>query len=437
MKLSTKLALFNAGSKIAILLLFALLLPWLVRHFAITSTDERLQRQQETVLTIIAEQGIGSFLQEGDEGGYGSYNILKEEFISLEQIEPEETVHSIEDAQRAVEGEVVDYRVLSYTFTIDEEYYLLEIGRSTTTIAEISRTLQRFSFYLMFVVILVTFITDSAFAQALLKPLKKIIKTKLQHIQYPTSPPYPVIKTSTTDFQLLDSSINQMMTQIDSAFRKEREFISNVSHELLTPVSVMQHRLENILQEKNLSQESMRKIVESQKTLNRLKNIINSLLFISKIENEQYGREEAVSVRELVQEVVEEAIDRAEAKELRLCVQLEEDYVQNHANKALLFTMLFNIVNNAIKYSPPGGAIAIKGRPLEKGYQLQVLDKGEGISEQKLERIFNRFERFHKPDGESYGLGLSIVKIIADFHHLSLQVSSQEDEGTTFSIDFN
>lgn len=436
MKLRTKLALFNAGSKVAILLLFALLLPWLVRYFAISSTDERLQRKQEAILDIISERGIGSFLQEGEQDSYGSYNLLKEEFISLEQIQPEEAVNAIEDAQRVVEGEVVDYRVLSAAFRVGDSWYLLEVGRSTTTIAEISRTLQRFSFYLMFVVILVTFITDSAFAQSLVRPLNRIIRTKLQHIHFPTPPPYPVIQTSTSDFQLLDSSINQMMTQIDTAFRKEREFISNVSHELLTPVAVMQHRLENILQDSSLSQESMLKIVESQKTLSRLRNIINSLLYISKIENAQYGREEEVLVKELVQEVVEETSDRTGAKELQLTIDLKEDYLQRQSNKALLYTMLFNIVNNAVKYSPPGGTIAIRGATHGSGYQLQVQNDGAGIPGDKLQRIFNRFERFHKPDGESYGLGLSIVKTIADFHNLSLHIASEEGKGTTFSITF-
>ena len=436
MKLQTKLALFNAASKAVIVLAFVLLMPLVINYVAIQNTDRQLQHKKEQFMAIIKDSGISSFIEEDSEAGYGSYNLLKEEFISLEMITPGEVPDGVENSMRKVDSDIVNYRVLSYTFNVGEQHYLLEVGRSLATIEEIANTLRRFALFTLLSIVLFTVLTDIAFTKYLLSPLKQI-NSKLRKTHDPASFRVERINTTTDEFKYLDESIHDLMGRIEDAFLKEREFISNVSHELLTPISILQSKLENMLVCEELSDENAIRLVESQKTLARLKNIIRTLLLISKIENEQYLKQESATVASLVDDVIEEIEDRLVLKNITLHKVLDNDYCLSACNRSLLHTMIFNLVNNAIKYNEVAGSITIKGSQTTTGYLLEVNDTGIGISGENLPHIFSRFKRFHKSDNDSFGLGLPIVKTIADFHHIAIEVASQPKVGSSFKLSFS
>ncbi|NEM96842.1 sensor histidine kinase [Pontibacter burrus] len=435
MRLQSKLTLFSAVSKIVVVLLLVALLPPLINRVAMVNTDHRLNEKKDSVLDIISNQGIENFVAEGSEGAYGSYNLLKEEFISIEQIPEPIALDTIENSLRKVENEIVEYRVLSLTFEVDGSYYLLEIGRSIDTIQESIATMQYYALYFLAAVILITVFIDLAFNKILLQPLIVIVK-RLKRIGHPSTFTPKPINTTTSDFLYLNNTINDMMGQIQDAFLKEKEFIGNVSHELLTPISILQTRMENLLTDPEMPEHLLVKLVDNQKTLHRLKSIIQALLLISRIENEQYLKNEEVSITVLANEVAEEIADRAEAKEIKLHLNLEDDWTLPQANYSLLFTMLFNVVSNAIKYNKPNGTITISGAPKGKGYELCVTDTGVGITQENLPHIFNRFKRLQGPDNESHGLGLPIVQTVAHFHKIKLTVDSTIGVGTTFCFRF-
>lgn len=434
MRLQSKLTFFSAVSKIVILLVLIFLLPFLIQRVSLHNTDKRLLEKKEQVFDIIEQQGIGSFVSAGSDEMYGSYNLLKEEFISIEPIDTSEIDNKIENSYRKVEDEILEYRVLSLAFAVEGNTYLLEIGRSLATIRETSDTMQRYASYFLLAVVLITVFIDLAFVKILLRPLTLILH-RLQRIGHPEKFKPNQLATSTSDFVYLNDTINSMMVQIQEAFLKEKEFIGNVSHELLTPVSILQTRLENLFSDPALPEEILVKLVEAQKTLHRLKSIVQALLLISRIENQQYLRNKEVSIKTLAQDVSEEVEERLEVKRLTLELDIKED-MNFKGNYSLLFTMLFNVVNNAIKYNKSGGAITIEGSSTEKGYMLQIQDTGIGMAEEKIPQIFNRFKRLHAPDSESHGLGLPIVQTVAKFHNIKLSVSSQVNKGTCFSFHF-
>ena len=268
------------------------------------------------------------------------------------------------------------------------------------------------------------------------RSMREFLAICLKRIGHPSTFTPKTINTSTSDFLYLNNTINDMMGQIQDAFLKEKDFIGNVSHELLTPISILQTRMENLLTDPEMPEHLLVKLVDNQKTLHRLKNIIQALLLISRIENEQYLKNEEVSIAVLANEVAEEIADRAEDKGVKLNLELDDDWTLPLANYSLLFTMLFNVVSNAIKYNKPGGSITINGAPKGKGYELCITDTGVGIAQENLPHIFNRFKRLHGPDNESYGLGLPIVQTVARFHKIKLTVESAVDVGTTFCFRF-
>lgn len=435
MKLHSKFAVYNTVSKIVIILVFVIVMPVVIKEVALANTDRQLREKREQVLGILEDQGISSFIEEGSTDGYGSYNLLKEEFISLEETDSTVFVDAIENSPRVVDEEIVNYRVLTYAFESDGKNYILEVARSLATIQDIESTLRRFALITLVVISSMTIIMDIAFTEYLLKPLKSII-TKLRTTRHPGSFSFMSVQTTTTDFRYLDDSINDMMNRIEGVFQKERQFISNVSHELLTPISILQGKLENLLGNGNLSEDAALRLVESQRTITRLKNIVRTLLLISKIENDQYVLKDSLSMVALINEVTEEVEDRLEAKHIVLNKEKIQEYTLHGCNGSLMHTMLFNLVNNAIKYNHEGGSIIITGRSAENVYRLDIQDTGIGISPENISTIFDRFKRLHKGDNESFGLGLPIVQTIARLHDIRIGVRSIPGQGTTFSLSF-
>ncbi|MFC2152614.1 histidine kinase dimerization/phospho-acceptor domain-containing protein, partial [Bacteroidota bacterium] len=288
LKLKSQLALFNAFSKALIITLLVFIIPWLVSRISISDTDDVLVQKLDQVIELVDSLGMEAYIDmDAEFQAFGSYNILKEEYISIEPIKNDTVINIIQYSQRIIEDELVDYRVLSYSIQENDNNYLIEIGKSISTIYHFEENLKRFAFIFLIIIISLTFLFDLSFIQYLLLPFEKIVR-KLKSTNHPTSFNYTPVKTNTSDFIYLDQTIHSLMRKIEAAFNDEREYISNVSHELLTPVSIIQSKLDNILHESELPEKDMIKIFESKKTLRRLTNLVRTLLMMSRIENEEY-----------------------------------------------------------------------------------------------------------------------------------------------------
>jgi len=228
-----------------------------------------------------------------------------------------------------------------------------------------------------------------------------------------------------------------MIKTIESTFQKEREFISNASHELMTPISILQSKIENMFDRDDIIDDVKVRLLEMQRILNRLKSITKTLLLISQIENEQFIKDDSVNAAELLQEVYEEISIRLQEKNIALDIAIPPGIQLTGINKFLMFNLFFNLINNAIKYNKESGTIAIKGYLHEGTFVIEIIDTGIGIAEEQVPLIFNRFKKFKQSlQQESFGLGLPIVKSIADFHSIEIDVTSQLGIGSTFKLTF-
>jgi signal transduction histidine kinase len=460
MRLETKLGLFNGLSKLLLVLLGALFIPPIVQRVAVSHTDQRLLDKKEELLHLIERDGLAAFLRAERDESYADYNILKQEYIAITPLPaypngpagpPTERIF---EEPRQVDKDVEDFRILSYVAPLatlnpagrtalrgsEPRRYRLEIGSSLATVELLTDTLRRLALWVLVAGALITVFTDAAFAHYLLRPLRELLSRKLRSIRQPGEFSFARLDTDTTDFRRLDDSLSALMRQLQASFEKEREFMSNVSHELLTPTSILQSRFENMLQDPTLPEAHGRQIVESQRTLYRLRNTVRTLLLIANIENEQYLRDANVSLLDTVRDVAEELDDRRQQREIELAIDLQPDYVVPHANATLLHTLLRNLLSNAIKYNHEGGQIRVLGRPTPAGgYELRVEDQGPGIAAENLPLLFDRFRRFHAtgPSApEGYGLGLPIAQTIAAFHKATLRAESEVGKGTAFVLDF-
>jgi signal transduction histidine kinase len=160
------------------------------------------------------------------------------------------------------------------------------------------------------------------------------------------------LRTTTRDFIQLDQTLREMMKKIEDLFHTEKEITVNISHELMTPVSVLRSKLENILLQKGLDHDVEAGIEESLRMLHRLKTLINSLLTIARIESRQYMKEDSIKVRELVSEVIEELSPVAVDAGIKITLNCNDDFIFRNANRSLIFSMFYNVVNNAVKHTP-------------------------------------------------------------------------------------
>jgi signal transduction histidine kinase len=396
-------------------------------------TNYYLREQKKKVLEVIDKNGLDYYLQ-GD-SAFASYSMLKEEYISLIPDDSDILRDTIETSHRIVEGDTLNYRVLIHKLKYHEENFVLEIGKTTDTIGEYNRLWQQFTLYILIGLILISVLIDLIYTNIILRPLSKIVRTKILNRKFPFKEPLFPVKTSTTDFQFLDHSLISLMNKIHEAFDKEKEFTSNASHELMTPISILQTNVENLMMEDDINEDLQERLSTIMRTIHRLKRIVHSLLYISRIENDQFGRSETINLHELINEIQEEISPRLEIKSIQFTNNISNELNVGQVNRDLIFQLLYNLVNNAIRYNKEDGGIKIYGHfPNDESYVLCIKDTGIGIKKEELGIIFNRFKKSGNHIGEGYGLGLSIVKSIILFHDFEIKVNSHYGEGTEINI---
>ncbi len=437
MKLQLKLAIYNALSKIIIVIAFGALMPRLVEKVVYNHIDQRLMARTAKVLKIIERGGLNDIARESD-CTFESFNIFKEEFIIIEPVSNMSTIKppEIVNERWDIDGEDLRHRIIRQTFIYDNQLYTLNIGEGIDSVEKLKATISTFALWATVCIIIFTVLVDIGFARLILKPLNKIVETKLKGTKDPVTFDSTPVKTSTAEFKSLDDSLTNLMGRIRQAFLIEKEFITNVSHELQTPISILKTRFENMLMDEHIPHDVADKLEDSIRKLNRMSKIIKSLLMISKIDNAQFLKNENVNIKILLEEITEELNERLSGKNIRLYAHAIDDFTFNSGNKALLYTLFSNIFNNALKYNIENGTIELTARYHDTGYVVEIKDTGKGIEKENLPHIFERFKKYNNSTEPSYGLGLTIVKTIADFHRMNIKVESEINKGTSFIIQF-
>lgn len=218
---------------------------------------------------------------------------------------------------------------------------------------------------------------------------------------------------------------------------RQKRFIANASHELRTPTAVMISGLEVALNNKKLDFNSAKKTLES--TLDELREfskLSSSLLDMSKYyTNKVEIKHETMNINELVRSIAEKSKNLALAKEIDFQIAITEKPVIIKGNDVELSRVFYNVFDNAIKYTSPGGTISISDKVNYNNYTTNIIDNGVGISKNIINRIFEPFfrgETARNIDGA--GLGLTLVKRIIENHRGAIFVKSEENKGTNVTI---
>lgn len=425
-------------TRLLVILVLWLMLPILVENVVYHHINNSLLEKKKKFIEHLNQEEINDFMENQDDSTqtFSEFSTLHSEFLVLSKmpIKPHQKKTTFTNEYRKIENEESEYRILQHHFTYEGQDYQLEIGSSLSEVNDLTFVIKLFIIIVFVVILFITFLADTFYIEYLLKPFYKIIDTKIRRVNEPETFDHTPIKATSRDFRELDFVLNQMMDRITEVFKKEKQFISNVSHELLTPIALLKNKLENLLQNQSLDDNAVDKIAGSLKTLDMLKKIINNLLLISRIDNNQYELNEEINLREIVSDLQEDLQDRIEDKDIQFMNEMENDFVFI-GNKTLVHILIYNLVTNAIKYNKPKGGIIIEDGFADEHYYISVKDSGIGMDESQLEKIFTRFARISS-DQEGQGLGLAIAQSIASFHHIQIKVKSVLNQGTTFTLLF-
>jgi len=294
-------------------------------------------------------------------------------------------------------------------------------------------------FIIPFIVLLTAlggyFITKRAFM-----PVKEIIKTA-NEINTSTDIKKRIqINPDARQDELYNLSVtlNRMLDKIENLIVQEKQFTSDASHELRTPVSVILAQGEYLLDiaETEKERELASNIVAKAKQMSKL---ISALLLLARIDsNRQKINTEKTDLSVLADIAAEGLEQQAEEKNISILLDVPENTII-YADEALMLSAVTNLISNAVKYGKDGGWVKVSALSDKGCIKLVVADNGEGISQEHLEKIWGRFYRVDDVRNDEYGssgLGLSMVKSIVELHGGRISVESTPGEGSIFTVVF-
>ena len=236
--------------------------------------------------------------------------------------------------------------------------------------------------------------------------------------------------------EIQKTEIESYILRLKETEKMRRDFTANVSHELKTPLTSINGFAE-ILATGNTSKEDTIKFANIiHKEGNNLLGLIDSIINLSRIETMDSDKSfENINIKEIAQEIVNKLSLRAKDKNLNLNLMAEDVKIQG--DKRMLEDLLYNLIDNGIKYNKPNGDVNVFINKLDKNCIIKVKDTGIGIPKEEEEKVFERFYRVDKSRSKKVGgsgLGLSIVKHIVIYHNGQIFLNSELDKGTEIKI---
>jgi signal transduction histidine kinase len=235
----------------------------------------------------------------------------------------------------------------------------------------------------------------------------------------------------------LTEVFNAMTSRLDQSFQRIREFTLHASHELKTPLTVMQGELETAWREEALDDAQRERLLSQLDEVQRLAKIVDGLSLLTKADAGQVSLElEPVRMLEIVREAVEDAQHLAQGQKVQVGLADGED-VSVRGDRHRLRQLLLNLTDNAIKYNRPDGTVSVSLRRVGGSAELVVANTGPGIPRELLSRVFDRFFRADPSHGasvEGCGLGLSIAQWIVQAHGGSIRIDSEEGRSTAVTV---
>ena len=267
-----------------------------------------------------------------------------------------------------------------------------------------------------------------------LKPLHSFA-SQVERVQMNNLADMRIDEDALPEFKLLSQSFNQMLERLNDAFAAQRQFTGNAAHELRTPLALLQAQLELFSAEHpDMQPETAEFLSLLREQTERLTRLTKTLLEMSNLR--QVARNERIRLAPMIEEIFTDLAPLSD--KLGITLTAEGDGIMTGSD-ALIYRLIFNLTENAVKYNRPGGSVRVSVAQEPEKLLIRVSDNGCGIPEEYQQSIFQPFFRVDKSRSREYGgagLGLSLVWEIADIHGGSVRVEESSKNGTVIAAEF-
>ena len=267
-----------------------------------------------------------------------------------------------------------------------------------------------------------------------LRPIREF-SDKIEEVQAQNLSDSRIEENNVKELNQLGISYNKMLERLSEAFEIQRQFTANAAHELRTPLALMQVQLDlyNSASHPGNDADTLQTIKMVTEQNDKLNRMVKTLLDMSELQT--VGRDDKIILDAIVEEVLADLEPLAVEKNIKLIGKCEDATMIG--SDILIYRMVYNLVENAIKYNHSGGQVTVTADRKEKHVYLSVEDTGTGIPEELKERVFEPFFRVDKSRSRELGgvgLGLALVREIVRVHDGSITVKSNPSGGTIFEV---
>lgn len=329
-------------------------------------------------------------------------------------------------------------RVVNFPLLRNNRLWLIiQIG---TPLSSIIHTLGKLKIFILFTIILALLLTSfigGVFAKDILTPVKQITEAA-DRISYKDLHVRVEEKQTDEEIRGLVKSFNTMLSRLEKSFGHINEFSSHVAHELKTPLAILRGEMELALIESRGVEEYRKALEIGMEEVNRLIKIVKDILLLANLDyRTDIFKFEKINLVEFVKDICENGKILAMGKNVTVTCGISLAGLYVDGDKTHLRRLFFNLINNAVKFTPAGGKIHITVKEHGKKAFIAVEDTGIGIAKEDLNKVFTKFFRGSKEQKNlefGSGLGLSIAQSIAAAHQGAIAVESQENKGSVFTV---
>ncbi|MBP1579239.1 MAG: HAMP domain-containing histidine kinase [Oscillospiraceae bacterium] len=266
-----------------------------------------------------------------------------------------------------------------------------------------------------------------------LRPLRKLSQ-QAEKIDQDSISDIRLNENTVKEFRQLSVSVNLMLDRLSESFATQRQFSGNAAHELRTPLAIMQTKLELFAAEhKNMEGDTAELVRSQAEQLDRLSKLVHTLLEMSNLSS--VPRSERIELAPLVEEIITDLTPLASQNDITM--EQDCDNIMITGSDALIYRLVFNLIENAVKYNRRGGSVSVSVHKENSNVVVRVSDTGCGIPEKYRESIFQPFFRVDKSRSRQMGgvgLGLALVHEIAVLHGGSVRAEPGNKSGTVFIV---
>ncbi|QHE92562.1 two-component sensor histidine kinase [Pandoraea fibrosis] len=258
-----------------------------------------------------------------------------------------------------------------------------------------------------------------------LQPISAVSRSVAQR-SYESLTPLSFDQPIPSEISSLVNSLNDLLKRLDQAASAQRVFVANAAHELRSPLAALKLQLQHARQQGALGSDSTI-AAKLEGRLNRLIHLVQQLLDLARADADQIDIANVIDIRALAEHVVGDYSFTAESRDIDLGLVGPDSPLFVHGDATGLTMLLVNLVDNALRHTPDGGAVDVRLSSQPEGVALEVIDTGHGIAPEELEKVTTRFYRGTDAVGQGSGLGLSIVSRVAERHHARLMLENRPD----------